>query len=819
MAGVSDVTTGRRRLYAALLLAGLITVPTMVITPDVAHCAQLQRVVKSDEEPAPQPAKSPSGLDQRPDIPPPPAEPEVTTPEADSTDETLREPPQIPEQPPPPTSEPPTAGAADEQPFPPEPTGDKVIFQADDFHYEAGAIIGEGNVVLRMEDMTVYADVVEIDKDGEQAMVHGNLRIETPDQTSRGERLLVDLEDEEWELHEGRTRIEPEFFDAGQVQEPLYLEGKQIVSHPGGDLVELFEGQFTSCDLKRPHYALRSRHVELRQGDKVVLEKPSINLLGHGLIRLPFNVVLSLEENNNRVLPEIGQNPVEGYYAKFAYLYLAGQAASGLVKLNLTQSRGVGLGLTHYIDSDRQRGQGSVFFEPSQGALTSRILHEYQLTPQLSSNLRASYQQNSGYFGTSASDSVDLTLNRRVTSADSELSLRRSASASAYTTSRQYVANFRHQQRLGPQSRWSLRTNASRRSYSFGEVPDDELDAEFDYYHSGERFDWQLRADNRYDLDGATYTGDNYFALNRLPELTINTDTRRLNDYELLGRVPFRSTLQLGSYQQEPDDIRVGRAAIDTRFGGGERRISDRLRLNMSGRYLQAFYDEGSALYITSFNATARQQWGGDWATRLRYGYQDRRGYAPLRLDYAGRSHSLYWEAAQLRPDRSRIFLSSGYDFISDRWRDVLLRTEYMPSASSKLELQSGYSLQRTRWRPLSLRWRQVAPNDHLYLTAGTEYDLDRSQLTRATMELDWRWHRWWRIELLTGYSGYRNDFSTLDIQLTRELHCLVASVAYSKSLHEFRFNLGIKAFPSPERILGVGRSGALFQSGSGQYF
>jgi len=810
LAGVSDVTTGRRRLYAALLLAGLITVPTMVITPDVAHCAQLQRVVKSDEEPAPQPAKSPSGLDQRPDIPPPPAEPEVTTPEADSTDETLREPPQIPEQPPPPTSEPPTAGAADEQPFPPEPTGDKVIFQADDFHYEAGAIIGEGNVVLRMEDMTVYADVVEIDKDGEQAMVHGNLRIETPDQTSRGERLLVDLEDEEWELHEGRTRIEPEFFDAGQVQEPLYLEGKQIVSHPGGDLVELFEGQFTSCDLKRPHYALRSRHVELRQGDKVVLEKPSINLLGHGLIRLPFNVVLSLEENNNRVLPEIGQNPVEGYYAKFAYLYLAGQAASGLVKLNLTQSRGVGLGLTHYIDSDRQRGQGSVFFEPSQGALTSRILHEYQLTPQLSSNLRASYQQNSGYFGTSASDSVDLTLNRRVTSADSELSLRRSASASAYTTSRQYVANFRHQQRLGPQSRWSLRTNASRRSYSFGEVPDDELDAEFDYYHSGERFDWQLRADNRYDLDGATYTGDNYFALNRLPELTINTDTRRLNDYELLGRVPFRSTLQLGSYQQEPDDIRVGRAAIDTRFGGGERRISDRLRLNMSGRYLQAFYDEGSALYITSFNATARQQWGGDWATRLRYGYQDRRGYAPLRLDYAGRSHSLYWEAAQLRPDRSRIFLSSGYDFISDRWRDVLLRTEYMPSASSKLEMQSGYSLQRTRWRPLSLRWRQVAPNDHLYLTAGTEYDLDRSQLTRATMELDWRWHRWWRIELLTGYSGYRNDFSTLDIQLTRELHCLVASVAYSKSLHEFRFNLGIKAFPSPERILG---------SGSGQYF
>lgn len=818
MAGVSHVTTGRSPLYAALLLAGLIAVPIVVVTPDMAHCAELQRVVKSNEEPAPQPTQSSSGLDQRPDIPPPPAEPEVTTPEADSTDETLREPPQIPDQPSVPVTEPPAAGAADEQPFPPEPTGDKLIIEADDFHYEGGAIIGEGNVILRMEDMTVYADVVEIDEDGEQAMVHGNLRIETPDQTSRGERLLVNLENEDWELREGRTRIKPEFFDPEQVREPLYLEGKRVLSHQGGDLVELFEGQFTSCELEHEHYALRSRHAELRQSNKVVLAKPSIHLLGQRLIRLPFKMVLSLDKDKNRVLPEIGQDPVKGYYTKFAYLYLAGQAASGLARLDITQNRGIGLGLTHYLDSDRQRGEGSVFFEPSQGALSSRILHEYKISPQLSSNLRASYQQNSGYFGTSASDSLDLTLRRRASSADSQLGLHRSASRSSSSANQQYTANFRHQQQLGSNSRWSLHTTANRRNWSSGQAPDDELNAEFEYYRSGGRFDWQLRADKRYDLDGDAYTGDSYFALNRLPELTVNTDTRRLGDYKLLGRVPFQGTVQLGSYQQEPDDISVGRAALDARFGGGERQISERVSLNMSGRYLQAFYDEGSAVYITRFDATVRQEWGGDWATRLRYGHQSRHGYAPLRLDYGGRSHSVYWEAVQLRPNHSRIFFSSGYDFISDRWRDVLLRTEYMPSASSKLELQSGYSLERARWRPLSLRWRQVKP-DRFFLTLSTDYDLDRSELTRATMELDWRWHRLWRIELLTGYSGYSKDFSIFDIQLTRDLHCLVASVAYSQGLDEFRFNLGIKAFPSPERILGIGRSGARFQSGPGQYF
>ena len=72
---------------------------------------------------------------------------------------------------------------------------------------------------------------------------------------------------------------------------------------------------------------------------------------------------------------------------------------------------------------------------------------------------------------------------------------------------------------------------------------------------------------------------------------------------------------------------------------------------------------------------------------------------------------------------------------------------------------------------------------------------------------------------MLTGYSGYRNEFSTFDVQLTRDLHCLIASLAYSKELGEFRLNLGIKAFPSPERVMGIGRTGARFQSGSGQYF
>ncbi len=813
----------RSQRSLVLLRAGLFAVALIMTTVAAGYCASLQRVTKpaaathtdtpsQSAEPVAQPPDAPPSPDisaapaaaerpetdaepdedvpQRPDIPEPPAEPEVPTPEQ----------------------------ASEEEPLSTEPTGDQITIQGDEVYYEAGAIIGKGNVVVRLPDMTIYADTVEIDEEGEQAMVHGNVRIETPHQVTHGEHLLINLENEQWELREGHSRVDPEYFESGQVIEPIYLDGHEVQAEPGGEPIHLLNGQFSSCDLEHKHYAIRTHHAKVLPGNKVVVNKPAIHLFGQRILKYPLNMVLSLEEDKNRIVPEIGQNDVEGYYTKFAYLYLAGQAASGVAKLHLSQKRGTGLGLEHYIDSDRQHAEASLFSEPYRGSLTGRIAHEYQFSDTLSSYLRGSYQKKSGYFGTPSSDSMNLSLQRMTNTARSYLDLSRSASHSTRTTSRRYNLNLRHNQQLGARTQWRIRTNASQRTSRAGEAPDEALDAEFEYSRTLDKLDWQLLVENSYDLDGSDYAHDNYFALNRLPELTINTNTRRLNDYRLLGRVPFNTSLQLGKYIQDPDGIDAMRVALDTRFGGAEHTINRRTRLRTSARYLQAFYDEGSAIYITNFASALRQEWGADWGTQLSYRHNSCRGFAPLRIDYGGRRHDVYWRLAGLRPNRSRIVLSTGFDFISDRWRDMLLRTEYMPSRSSKVELQSGYSLERAQWRPLNLRWQYVkAPR--LYLTMGSDYNLDRSELTRATMELDWTWHRWWRMQMLTGYSGYRKEFSTFDVQLTRDLHCLIASLAYSKELGEFRVNLGIKAFPSPERVLGIGRTGARFQSGSGQYF
>ncbi len=712
----------------------------------------------------------------------------------------------------------PPAAQVKAEAFPGEPVGDKIILRADQVYYEGGATIGQGNVVVRSEELTIRAQVVEIDENKEWATFRGNVVMETENQTTTSEKLLINLDSEQWEIRQGRARIEPEFFEEGQVLEPLFAGGRRVTGDAEAKLIQAYGGMLTSCNKDHPHYSIRSKHIELRPNRKVVIEDPSFYVGSTRLFWLPFKVVASLEERKNRFIPELGQNQVEGYYAKLAYMYLAGQAAEGLLRLNLTQKRGIGLGVDHSIFSDQQTGEGSLFFEPSQGAMTTRLRHRYKFSSALQSNFRGSYQQRSGYFGSTTSQSADLTFRYNDADTDSQIGFQRSLTRSSYSLSRRFTTNLRYQQRLGPDERWYLQSNMRRRSRPSGEVADEELDASFEYRRQLGQFDYELLVDNRYDLDGSAYTGDRYFALNRLPELTFNTDTRRLNGWKLLSRVPIRSSVQLGRYSQDPEGLEVMRGAIDTQFGGSTRQLSDKTNLRTTARYMQAFYDEGSAQYIANWNANLRRDMGGGWQSQLRYGFQSRRGFAPIRIDYAGRRHDLYFQAVRLTPDRSRLDLSSGYDFIGDRWRDLLLRAEYMPSSESKFDLQSGYSLEYSRWRPLSLRFHQV----HLprfYLTLGTEYDLEDSELRRATMEVDWQLHRKWRVELLTGYTGYRNKFDTLDIEITRDLHCWIASLTYSKQLDEIRLNLGIKAFPSPERTLGIGRRGARFQSLPGQYF
>ncbi len=718
-----------------------------------------------------------------------------------------------------PAEGPPEPAAQEPEPSPlPEPSPDSEVIslRAQDLYYTSEGTQAWGEVAIGYQDYRATGEILDIDKERVWINLRGDVVVQSPDMLTTADHLELNLDTEHWHAFDTRTQVEPSFFETGVV-EPLYLDGRHIHGKPGQ--MEVTSGRATSCNLPhKPHYWLQSSYIRVEPEEYVVFRKPAIYLLGHRIFRYPWDLRLSLRRRTNRFLPEVGQNEVEGYFAKFAYLYLLNEQNSGVLRLHLTEQRGTGYGFDHDFDFGANYGDLRFFAEPSQGSWSGRLSDAHQFSEGFTADLSSNIQRYSGYGSGSTSLSNNLTFRNRSTDGQSLVGFQHSIMESSYSTNKRLTMNMTHRQQASENYSWEVSNVMRRNDYRADEHPDEELNSEFRLRGRERSYDWEALARKRYDLDGSAYTGDdNFYALDYVPELQMNTDTSRLGGYRLLGRAQVRGSLNLGRFEQHPENINVSRAALDISLPGHSRSIGGSKRLHNSLRFRQQFFSEGSAQYYTNFRTELRGKWGHTWDHRWSFNFGSSHGYSPLRLGYAGRSSYLSFQAVRTVPNVMRIDVGSGYDFVNDYYRDATFRGQFMLAPDNRLELQTSYSLDRGEWRPLNAKW--LCATDDWYSAITAYYDLHGSKLTRATSEVNWRVNKLWHIDLLAGYSGYTHKLDQLEVQVLRDLHCMLASMTYNKESNEFRINVGIKAFPSNERAFGVGAGGSRFESTFGQYY
>lgn len=686
----------------------------------------------------------------------------------------------------------------------PAPSRESILVDADEVYYHSGATIAEGNVVVRYRDITVTSDTAEIDEDGVWGQFRGNVTIEQQGQTATADLIRINFETEQWEILGARTRFEPEQFERG-VEEPIFVRAETISGTGEEENVDAHDGFATSCNLEHPHYGLHSRHIRVIGDDKLIVEKPRIEILGNTIFRLPWDLVLSQQSPNNRFFPEFGQNTVEGFYAKFAYLYLTGSELNSYVRLHLTEKRGIGLGADHYFRAGQHSGEASLFMEPDEGSMSARLRHNWEIGSDLSSRLNMSLQENSGYQSATRSLAGNLTLTHRGETSNTTVGFDQSLTDSAYTSSNRFTSTLNHRQRLGGDASWDLRTVLRRSEYGSDTPTSEIIEADLQYQDRGSWYDWALAAEKKWETEG---DGNQGFRLEKLPELVFNTDTRRLGDWELFGAVPFRAKLTAGHLVQYPDEEDISTAAIDLNLGGERNQISDNVEMTTTLNYDQSFFSEGSALYNLGGTMNLNMEFGDNWYSRLSYRKAIVEGFSPLRRSYGGVYDYSTFSLVQQSPNLSRFELTGGFDHKRDQWRELRLRGWYNASERDRLELVSGYSLDDSTWRPVQVRWTHAAPWK-LYLALSSTYDIDDGKLDSADLEFDWRIDDRWQFAGLTTYSGYQGDLDDLSLRLTRDLHCWLATLTWDSDYDELRLNLGIKAFPFEAQDWTVGRGGA----------
>ena len=250
---------------------------------------------------------------------------------------------------PPPVSDVPQPGG--DQPFVGEPAADPanslILDNADSLTSDADdKYTLRGHVRMRYRGYVLTSDRADIDLDRRTALFNGHVLLTTPDgKTVQGGpegTLALDLRRSTYTTTDARTTIPPEELALG-ILLPVYVYGGTIAGRPG--FIDARGSRFTTCDFADPHYSFGAKQLYLIPGRHLVAKYVTYYRDGHREFTIPYLYVpLDRRISQPQVIPQVGYDPTDGYFAKLALGYLLTDTLPGLAIINEYQKRGLELG-------------------------------------------------------------------------------------------------------------------------------------------------------------------------------------------------------------------------------------------------------------------------------------------------------------------------------------------------------------------------------------------------------------------------------------------------------------------------------------------
>jgi len=246
--------------------------------------------------------------------------------------------------------------------------------------------------------------------------------------------------------------------------------------------------------------------------------------------------------------------------------------------------------------------------------------------------------------------------------------------------------------------------------------------------------------------------------------------------------------------------------------------LSRRVDWNVRGQFTQTVYSDDTAQYVLGAFSDLDIRLSDQWRANLSYNRQKPAGFTPFRFDFVSRYESLDLRVSCQQGDRLMFSLSGGRDLERNRYRDIILRLQYSPNQSYYASLSTGYSIENTELRDVLLRL-SLFSGDRFELDTTTRYSPRTHDISRIRAYLYWQVTDKWRIEGITGFNGFTNEFDFNQFRITRDLHCWEAFLTWDQQRRELRLDLALKAFPGLDTRFGVGATGQALDVSAGQIF
>ena len=671
--------------------------------------------------------------------------------------------------------------------FSEEKSSEAIVVNGDEVEYfpEQKKVTGKGHISIDYKGSTVTADAVTVYLDTKDAEAEGEVVLTRGLDEFRGKKLRYNFDTKQGVLTDARGKMLPWYF------------GGEKVERKGEDSFSVEGGYVTTCDLPHPHYAIRTKHIEIHSDDRIVAKNVTFQAAGVPVFFVPF---YSRSIQHGKV-QRAGAGVIPGYssrwgaYALSTWAFSIAEGVSSNVHLDERTHRGFGTGVdtdyetqlgkgeikTYYINDKRR--QSPIDVRKDRDRYRARWLHRWEMTPN--TTFLGEYQKWGDRFITRDYFNGEFTGDFRPDTRATIVNDSKYATA-AFTTQKRVNHFFTQTERLP-----ELQLTSQRVS-----LWDTGL------YYQGEANAGNLTLA---PAGGTRTTTDRFDFFNEL------SYAKNVAGIQIVPLVGTRQTYYRKDLLGEEDVVRGVMTSgfdISTRFRRLYTVEKNFWGLELSG--LRHILEPGLKYrYTPEPTLLSSRLPAFDEIDTL-----TEQNRLTLSLDNKFQTRRTFGEKKEKEiVDFVDFVLSSNFDFQSigeGKFKDIVGDLEFRPSHFWGMALETTYDIEK---RDLA------ASNLDLFGLKGERWRLDflhryeKEISNQLTTKLSWQLHPLWKVEVYDRFEVNGKQFEEEELVLTRDLHCWEGSMGLNvrdtedlerpRAEYTVYLALHLKAFPEAPLELG----------------
>jgi hypothetical protein len=722
---------------------------------------------------------------------------------------------------------------------------------ADQLRLDAdGRVLASGNVLIKTVNQTIRADRFSYDPVTKIASLAGNVHYLEDGIRVDADAMAVNVISYDFDAVDAKVVIDASRTGGTSLQAMRFSAAR---ARRNGKVLDAVDGIFTTCDLIVPHGDVGFSSAMLISDERLVLRDATIRRYERRVASVRHISIPLKEKRSGGWLPAFGRTNEEGYYLKAAIGYAVASQLPGLLRVDLMERKGIGLGFDQvyrYLGATPGAGRLVVYdlHDNNRGVHNQNVRFEHeQRVGEIDFRVNSDQSSNSYQSAIRGSQtrSNGLTVLRQSPGRPFSLSFVDGLSGSSYAKSGTRTLTTSQGFKLGNDFTGSVKySNIANRTSSGTTTSPSLAKSQRELAELTARgvigpFDAQLQANRNLSnrTTGQSGTAAFFGGTERLPEIRLQLK----KPPSFVSGLLQSATLGYGRFLESslrggiPQAVGTNRFLADVSAKPIERKVGS-AQFRSTSRFLQTIYDGGSAAqYVLDHSTTLSS--GGDTGAgwNLTYRYNRPYGGVPIgfRLDRTG-SSNLVSMSRTVATDR--MFASFGTAFDIERSREPLfpgsprkpwtnLQTQISGVLSPRLAARTQIAWDPNTRAPVSMQYGiQAELSQQFFTDVALSYEPRLHQWTRLAGRFGgWMFGRDTRLLSQLSYSGFSKKFDYRSLAVEHTFHDYVMTVAYVDQPYGFRSEKGVniglrlRAFPVGD-IPQTGRFGTARDAGFGGF-